>query len=249
MTAQLRQGTENPLLGLDLVGAGDVVIDVGAHIGTAAIPFANRGAHVVAIEPLPETFRVLQRNVERNAADVECVHALVSDAPVTMRATTTPGNTQRTFFEPGESDLRTIVLDESHQGPVSLLKIDVEGMELQVLRSARALIETYRPAVVLEVNRLHLRRAGTPVAGIDRFLRERGYLLHVDIGGRLGRLRSLRLLALGGDSLRNVDVLAVHGSRPRLDAAPAQAVAAFIARARWRSLRRAARRQLARRSL
>ncbi len=61
----------------------DVVVDVGANIGTSTIPFAQQtGCRVVAIEPVPEIFAVLCRDVADNglAARVTCVQAAISIA-------------------------------------------------------------------------------------------------------------------------------------------------------------------------
>lgn len=43
-----------------------VALDIGAHIGGAALAFALRGFQVVAVEPLPENIEILQMNVEAN---------------------------------------------------------------------------------------------------------------------------------------------------------------------------------------
>src|SRR4051794_18303432 len=47
---------------------GDVVIDIGAHVGIVSIFLAKRfpGVRVLAFEPLPRTFAVLQANLRRN---------------------------------------------------------------------------------------------------------------------------------------------------------------------------------------
>jgi FkbM family methyltransferase len=61
---------------------GDVIVDVGANIGTSTIPFAQArpGCRVVAIEPVPDVFAVLRRNVADNGLTgrVTCVEAAIS---------------------------------------------------------------------------------------------------------------------------------------------------------------------------
>jgi FkbM family methyltransferase len=54
---------------------------VGANIGTTAIPLARDGWTVIAVEPVPETFSFLQRNVGDNDLDrrIACVQAAISD--------------------------------------------------------------------------------------------------------------------------------------------------------------------------
>jgi len=58
---------------------------------------------------------------------------------------------------------------------VSLIKVDVEGGELGVLRGARRILEGSRPLVICEVNPEFLARYGHHVGDLDRFMRERGY--------------------------------------------------------------------------
>jgi FkbM family methyltransferase len=59
----------------------DVIVDVGANIGTSTIPFAQQTrCRVVAIEPVPEIFAVLCRNITDNCLEtrVTCVQAAIS---------------------------------------------------------------------------------------------------------------------------------------------------------------------------
>lgn len=53
--------------------SGDVVIDVGAHIGMASLYFCDRvrRARILAFEPAPETFHCLRENLSRHAPDAE----------------------------------------------------------------------------------------------------------------------------------------------------------------------------------
>jgi tRNA A58 N-methylase Trm61 len=43
-----------------------VVVDIGAHIGTLAIPLARLAGKVIAFEPTPTTFALLKKNIEAN---------------------------------------------------------------------------------------------------------------------------------------------------------------------------------------
>lgn len=59
----------------------DVIVDVGANIGTSALPFAvETGRRVLAIEPVPDVLDVLRRNVADNALErqVTCVQAAIT---------------------------------------------------------------------------------------------------------------------------------------------------------------------------
>ena len=64
-----------------LAAPRDVIIDVGANIGTSTVPFAREtGCRVLAIEPVPDVFEVLRRNVADNGLEpqVTCVQAAIS---------------------------------------------------------------------------------------------------------------------------------------------------------------------------
>jgi FkbM family methyltransferase len=56
------------------------IVEVGANIGTTALPLAKAGYRVVAIEPVPTTFAMLSRNVEDNGfgSQVRCVNRAIS---------------------------------------------------------------------------------------------------------------------------------------------------------------------------
>jgi FkbM family methyltransferase len=63
----------------------DMIVDIGANIGTSTIPLALRTqCRVIAIEPVPEIFAALCRNVADNglSAKVTCVQAAITTAPV-----------------------------------------------------------------------------------------------------------------------------------------------------------------------
>jgi FkbM family methyltransferase len=268
ITEQLKRfgGHQRPDLAMatSQLRSGDVVLDVGAHIGTFAIPFARAvqpGGHVYAFEPVPETLEVLRRNVEINIAPVTPVHAVVSDSNAAMRRIDIPGNTGLSFFQAAGADdskgvAPTVVLDEFFaerraQGRVGVVKVDVEGMELHVLRGARRLIAEHRPAIILEVNRRSLARTGSTLSSLDAFLRKHGYHLFVNLAARnvrddrfaLSPLPGLWTLRLGG-GLGLIDVLAVHSDSDRYPSSTESQLRTLllVARASGRSLVRRGRR-------
>jgi len=64
-----------------LKGDRPVIVNIGAHIGDVALPLSRTGKRIIAIEPNPETFARLQRNVRQNNLDREiiCCQLAVSD--------------------------------------------------------------------------------------------------------------------------------------------------------------------------
>ena len=146
-----------------LVGPGDVVVDVGANIGTLTLSLASavgRSGRVIAYEPQSLVHALLTTNAATNGAfQIECVHAAVGDATGDARipkcdperacnvgaaAVTSGGD---------DGDVEIVELqriDDLALSSCRLLKIDAEGFEPKVLEGARHTIETHRPYLFVE---------------------------------------------------------------------------------------------------
>lgn len=150
---------------LHLLRPDDVFVDVGANIGSYTIlAAAVAGARSIAFEPIPAAFEALRDNVQLNrVVDRVCLHrSAVGRTSGTVRMTTEcdTGNRVVHDAEPGAHtqdtmDVAVIALDELEDAiDASVLKIDVEGFESEVLAGAKHLLA--RPsllAVVMETNR------------------------------------------------------------------------------------------------
>src|SRR5262245_61797610 len=149
-------------LGFDLISPGSRVIDIGANIGIYALPWAaaNTGATVHCFEPNPGVRARLARNVALNR--LESRVRLHSEALSDRAGTATLyGSDDMSSLNQGVNtgrqavpiEVRLARLDEVLHGegpPVSLIKIDVQGHELEVLRGAEAVVSRHRPALILE---------------------------------------------------------------------------------------------------
>jgi FkbM family methyltransferase len=223
-----------------LVRPDDIVLDVGAHIGTFAIPIARTGAKVIAFEAQAEAFALLEENARLNGVQIDARQAAIGTGDA-LTIDEVPGNSGATFLRPGGA-ARTVALDDL-VARADVIKIDVEGMELEVLRSARRLITSYLPVAYLEVNPVQFRRYGATPMMIEHFLRPLGYRFFVNVGPRnvandhyrLGRLSTFRLLS----GLH--DVLAIHEASDRLPQSIPSASVRLGARWLWRAPRRLAR--------
>lgn len=122
------------------------IVDGGASIGVAALAWkrAIPAARVVCFEPDPLALTLLRRNLAANGHDdVRIVEAGLSDHDGTAaflsdgadggRMTTGP-----TARHPGSAAITTTRLSRFIDGPVDLLKLNVEGQELPVLRELEA---------------------------------------------------------------------------------------------------------------
>jgi FkbM family methyltransferase len=140
-----------------LVGPGSVVFDVGANAGYFSILSRELGATVHAFEPNPNVRALLSRSVSLGSGAITVVPAACSDRAGTMPLyLSKPGNTGLTsLIVPSERSLEVdvIALDEyAHRTRTrpSLVKIDVEGHEREVLVGAGDLLESARPIVIAE---------------------------------------------------------------------------------------------------
>jgi FkbM family methyltransferase len=131
---------------------GDVVIDIGAHIGFFAIYTALRFPEVVihSFEPFPENYELLQQNLVRNGiTNVRTYQLGVSGSGRPLEMVTNPQNSgsstcysrtleySRTTGIP--SNTLDHIFDSLRIGKCKLLKIDCEGSEYEILFSTRSL--------------------------------------------------------------------------------------------------------------
>ena len=141
---------------------GDVVIDVGANIGTHTVALAKRvgpAGAVHAFEPQRLSFQLLCANAALNGlTNVHCYQQGVGAAPGTARVPlpdlergSNVGRFALGQAQEGEA-VPVVTLDSLDLPAVKLIKIDVEGMEADVVRGARALISRTYPVLFVENN-------------------------------------------------------------------------------------------------
>jgi FkbM family methyltransferase len=165
---------------LDLVDIDDRnVVDVGANIGNHTLAFAQKAAHVFTFEPHPITYRLLQLNIGgRN--NVTAYNRGASNQTGTLRAVSPRSNFGATAISDrplGEGELEfTFNLVDLDSVPelrdIALVKIDVEGHEIQALQGARQLIAREKPIVVIEQNQDQIRNGRSQCYDL---LQELGY--------------------------------------------------------------------------
>jgi FkbM family methyltransferase len=135
---------------------GDLVLDVGAHIGTHSVYLAAVCAcRVIAFEPHPEAFAALCENVRRNGVsarvEARCCAVGADDGFATLEETTDLGET-RAIASRSASELSPATLGGlSPPRRAAALKIDIDGGGLDFLRGALGLLRASRPLVYGEV--------------------------------------------------------------------------------------------------
>jgi FkbM family methyltransferase len=136
----------------DNVRRGDIVYDVGAHVGFFSICAASLGARVVAVEPDAANAARLRTNAELNGFDIAVVEAAAWDETGTVDLVA-GGSAKEFVAVPGEG-VASISLDdlaERHGNP-TLVKLDVEGAESRVLAGATRVLAEASPVVLCELH-------------------------------------------------------------------------------------------------
>lgn len=209
---------------------GDVAVDVGAMIGYYTLILAKNvgpGGRVFAFEPDPRNFELLSENVAMN----DYQHVTLRQAVVGDRSGRTelfPASEEmrgdnRAYPTPGRDPVPVdmVALDDVVDGPVDIVKIDVQGFEVQVLDGMEDLIGRSKQLTMLvEYAPPWLVDAGTDPGDLLRRLRGLGFaLFEIDEEGRQVRPTEIAsLLARSEDSKGDLatdytNLLCVKGQR------------------------------------
>jgi FkbM family methyltransferase len=156
---------------------GDIVIDVGAHVGAFSIPalFYNPGIKILAFEPDPVNFRLLKENAVRNGLQENGLFTFnlaVADTEGQLmfargRTSTTGSIARSGFFKAAPASEIVLVSATNienifHQHSIDrcrLLKVDCEGSEYEIFERLPEAILSRIENIIVEV---HPARAGTP---------------------------------------------------------------------------------------
>jgi FkbM family methyltransferase len=183
-------------LAFSLLSPGDRVLDLGAHVGTFALPVAALGCTVLAVEAAPENVALLKRASERNGLDqLSVVHAAVAAAEGTVSFSSDGPLGQAGRDRPGASSVsvRAVAVDdllvERSFGRVDLVKIDVEGSEPQALVGMRGLLDRPDgPPILIESNGHTLAQYGATTHDLRAALGRHGYVCYLIDGSLEYRL-------------------------------------------------------------
>ena len=166
-----------------LVSSKSVVVDVGANIGNHTLIFSSvlNVKLVHSFEPMPDTFKILQKNTELNNLQNVVLNNLAvgSRDAYAVASVYNPndlGGTNVMYQDGG--NLPVISLDnyfsDKPQLP-SLIKIDVEGFELEVLKGGTQIISKAKPVIFIESH-------PHQYPDIKKFFEDIGYKLYFELG-------------------------------------------------------------------
>ena len=211
---------------LSIINPGDRVFDIGAHIGTFAIPIARKvgsEGRVLAIEGDALIFGLLVENITDNGLTnvITAWQSLIAPADSAFRPTFVPKNSAATYFlaEEGPYSIPQYTIDElaTKTFRPDVIKIDIEGLEAWALGGSSIVAER-KPILYVEVSDSQLARYGATSADLEKILRRFGYRLFCNDGPRNAsndnfRVRELHTFVDEGGLF---DVLAVPHGSPRL---------------------------------
>lgn len=189
-----------------VVKNGDHILDVGANIGVHSLVFSTlvgNSGKVVAIEPQSKVRKRLKFNLKNNQANNVIVMGCAigseesrgriydiannNDGAATLRPSD-PEKHQK--FEDIEVKTFDFIKDSTGLGHIDIVKIDVEGAELEVLKGLSALFDSRPPrCLFVECVDSNLKRFDTSSEELIAKLEELGYALEAKYRGRWVSIR------------------------------------------------------------
>lgn len=173
-----------------LVNESDNILDIGTNIGSTILQFANRTGEkgrIIGFEPDPHNFNECQKNIAlNNFNNIEVLPiGLGHEKGEFQLVVDTPSNRggNRIVMNDDNSPISTTVnvetvdnvIKDKNITQISLVKIDVEGFEMNVLKGAETLILRDAPIFFIEVNDNNLKQAGSSAEELVVFLNSKNY--------------------------------------------------------------------------
>jgi FkbM family methyltransferase len=198
-----------------LVDAGSTFVDVGANVGIYTLFAACRvgpTGRVISIEPIPRLAALLRRMVQMNGITdrVEIDELAIGSRVSSVELNIAMPYGLSSIYPLSDSRQSILVrmssLDELLRGRrPTVIKVDAEGAELEVLRGLKSTIENNDDvAIVMEYGPTHLERAGFSISQWFSTIREFGLDIW-EIDEQAGHLRPLRQTDL--DKIYSINLL------------------------------------------
>src|SRR3989344_4015284 len=167
---------------------GDVVLDIGAHIGYYTLLFARlvgEKGKVYAFEPDPENFALLKKNVEVNGyRNVVLEQKAVSDNPGTVKLHLGGRSAHHSIYKNMYScnrsvDVKSVRLDD-YIDTVNFIKIDVEGAEYSAFKGMQSILRKNKKLrMITEMVPLFLKNIGVTPSEFVQLLTDTGLSLYL----------------------------------------------------------------------
>ena len=158
-----------------LIKDHETFIDIGANVGLFSNIAIKNGLHVTAFEPHPDVRRVLKDNLRGSNATIYPYGLSNKSTEVKLFISNEPGSHSLFLDSDKFTSISTRPLDELISSKIDLVKIDVEGAEMNVLMGMEELLKNSMPDIIIEVDKEHLKRFGKTPEDLFSFLVARGY--------------------------------------------------------------------------
>lgn len=198
----------------NIVREGMVFFDVGANIGYYTIQAAARvgdNGGVYSFEPVRSTFEKLQKNILINSfRNVSANRLIIYEKECEMEIMPGDnGNTGSAKIPPkgvvskmNAEKVKAVTLDgfveKKGVEKIDLIKIDVEGSELSVLRGMKNILEKMSPRLLIELTENTLKAHGTSCREVLQYLKDSGYFPY---NIRRGKEKKMNESAVARESL------------------------------------------------
>jgi FkbM family methyltransferase len=165
-----------PLLS-EHINEGDVVLDIGANIGSHAIFYSNLVGYtgqVMCFEPNLRAWECLKYNLG-GIKNVQLLKKAVSDKPGKVDIVEPNENYGMAYTVEGGKTVECITIDSLNLKRCDFIKMDIEGNEYKALLGAAETIRAHKPTMLIEINKPALARANTSFTDIATLLKIWGY--------------------------------------------------------------------------
>lgn len=166
-------------------------IDIGANVGSTALPAAvkEKSLEVHAFEPNPKIFNILKVNKQQNQCDNLFLHNYavgfkkeISQLFITQRDKANFGSSSlqnnNDIIDSKSIQVNVIKLDdyfEKQEKTISLIKIDVQGFEWEVIKGAKNIIAKQKPTIIFEHDDQYLNEPTKVKKELEKFFEEHRY--------------------------------------------------------------------------
>ncbi|MFC1882019.1 FkbM family methyltransferase [Thermodesulfobacteriota bacterium] len=145
-------------------GKGDVIFDCGAHVGNCAIIFSRLVGPtglVISLEPFEEAFALLEKRLQKMKLDnviplKKGLWNLTDQLPVTVLSDTLYSRIDPEKISDGSAGDSTInvttidwVVEDLKLTRLDMIKMDIEGAEIEALHGAAKTLQTLRPCLAI----------------------------------------------------------------------------------------------------
>ncbi len=170
----------------DTLKSKDAFIDCGANVGYFSVLASSliKQGKIFAFEPVKSTFKILRNNTKKHP-NIIAINKAVGSAPgKTIINLNDGGSTIVKIKGKEKEEVRITTLDgEFPKGIPNLrvIKIDVEGMEKEVLLGGQELIKRYKPDIIFEFNYALLYTKNRQYNEVFDLLKKMGYHKFIEL--------------------------------------------------------------------